>query len=58
MKGLSLLLMTVVFTLFFIDECSSKIIQKVVVYEMESITNIVKDSLISFTESIIKQNIT
>ena len=47
--------MTVVFTLFFVGECSSKIIQKVDVYEMESFTNIIKDSLTSFTESIITQ---
>jgi len=41
----------VVFTLFFVGGCSSKNIQKVDVYEMESFSDIKKDSLTSFTDS-------
>ncbi|MFS0687788.1 hypothetical protein AB1K89_00880 [Sporosarcina sp. 179-K 8C2 HS] len=51
MKKLSLLLIAVVFTLFFVSGCSSKNIQKVDVYEMESFSDIKIDSLISFTSS-------
>ncbi|WP_419962312.1 hypothetical protein [Psychrobacillus sp. BM2] len=51
MKRLSLLLIAVVFTLFNLGGCSSKNIQKVNVYEMESFSDIKKDSLTSFTDS-------
>ena len=51
LKRLSLLLMAVVFTLFFVGGCSSKNLQKVDVYEMESFSDIKKDSLTSFTDS-------
>ena len=51
LKRLFLLLIAVVFTLFFLGGCSSKNIQKVDVYEMESFSDIKKDSLTSFTDS-------
>ncbi|MDW0118639.1 hypothetical protein QTL97_17070 [Sporosarcina thermotolerans] len=50
MKRLPLLLIAGVFTLFFVSGCSSKNNQKVVVYEMESFSDIKKDSLTSFTD--------
>ncbi|WP_262176656.1 hypothetical protein [Saccharococcus sp. Marseille-Q5394] len=51
MKRLSLFLIAVVFTLFFVGGCSSKNNQKVDVYEMDSFSDIKKDSLTSFTDS-------
>ncbi|MFJ7824834.1 hypothetical protein [Psychrobacillus sp. NPDC096623] len=51
MNRLSLLLIAMVFTLFFLGGCSTKNIQRVDVYEMESFSDIKKDSLTSFTDS-------
>ena len=51
MKKLSLLFVFVVFTLFLVSGCSSKNIEKVDVYEMESFSVIKKDSLTSYTDS-------
>ena len=56
MKKLSLLFIFVVFTLIFVSGCSSKNIEKVVVYEMESFSVIKKDSLTSYTDSKVVSN--
>ena len=56
MKRFSLLLTAAVFTLFFVSGCSSKSIQKVDVYEMESFSDIKKGSLTSFTNSKVVNN--
>ncbi|WP_394188746.1 hypothetical protein [Paenisporosarcina quisquiliarum] len=56
MKRLSLLFIFIVFTLLLVSGCSSKNIEKIDVYEMESFSNIKKDSLTSFTDSKVVSN--
>ncbi|MCL6572919.1 MAG: hypothetical protein K6T88_14745 [Bacillus sp. (in: Bacteria)] len=56
MKKLSLLFIFVVFTLLFVSGCSSKNIEKIDVYEMESFSIIKEDSLASYTDSKVVSN--